>query len=206
MQSELERTLAAVPAGTFKHVKCFGLWGTYDDGLEWLKTGENADKPKTILSLGSSTYTKHPLAWLNVIDFLPVGIGNFTRPEAEGFVSQFADILKPDDSFVIGLDACQDPDKVYHAYNDRDGVTHRFTMNGLQHANRLLGREAFCTDDWEAVGEYDQVGERHRAFVVPKKDLQVEGVSLKQGEKIRIEESYKYNHKQVCGVPWRVVA
>lgn len=179
MQSELERTLAAVPAGTFKHVKCFGLWGTYDDGLEWLKSAENATKPKTILSLGSS-------------------IGNFTRQEAPDFIAQFAAILQPNDSFVIGLDACQDPEKVYHAYNDRDGVTHQFTMNGLHHANRLLGREAFRPDDWEAIGEHDKDGERHRAFVVPRRDLQIEGVSLKQGEKVRIEESYKYNRKQVC--------
>ncbi|KAK4494315.1 hypothetical protein PRZ48_014613 [Zasmidium cellare] len=177
MYSELERTLAAVPAGAFKHVKCFGLWGTYDDGLEWLKSPENATKPKTILSLGSS-------------------IGNFTRKEAVDFVAQFADILQPYDSFVIGLDACQDPEKVYHAYNDRDGVTHQFTMNGLHHANRLLGREVFHTDDWEAIGEYDKEGERHRAFVVPRRELEIEGVSLKQGEKVRIEESYKYNRKQ----------
>lgn len=180
MQSELERTLAAVPAGTFKHVKCFGLWGTYDDGLAWLKSPENAHKPKTILSLGSS-------------------IGNFTRQEAVDFVAQFIDMLKPNDSFVIGLDACQDPEKVYHAYNDRDGVTHRFTMNGLHHANRLLGREVFCMDDWEAVGEYDSEGGRHRAFVVPTRDLQIEGVSLKRGERVRIEESYKYSREQVCG-------
>ena len=91
--------------------------------------------------------------------------------------------------------------KVYHAYNDRDGVTHDFTMNGLRHANSLLGREAFSVDDWEAIGEYDQGEERHRAFVVPRKDLQVEGVSLRQGEKVRIEESYKYNRKQVSEPP-----
>lgn len=179
MHSELERTLGAVPAGAFKHVKCYGLWGTYDDGLAWLKKPENASKPKAILSLGSS-------------------IGNFTREEAVGFVSQFANILKPTDALLIGLDACQTPDKVHAAYNDRHGITHDFTMNGLHHANQLLGYEAFSTEDWEAVGEYDQVGGRHRAYVVPKRDLQVEGVSLKQGEKIRIEESYKYNHSQVC--------
>lgn len=85
---------------------------------------------------------------------------------------------------------------VYHAYNDRDGVTHQFIMNGLSHANDLLGYEAFAPDDWQAMGEYDTVGERHRAFVIPQKDMQIEGVSLKAGEKIRIEESYKYNHDQ----------
>lgn len=92
MHSELVRTLNAVPQGTFKHVKCFGLHGTYDDGLEWLKKSENAAKPKTILSMGSS-------------------IGNFNREDAVGFVAQFADILQPNDTFILGLDACQDPEK-----------------------------------------------------------------------------------------------
>lgn len=178
MKSELERTLAAVPAGTFKNLQCFGLWGTYDDGLDWLKRPENAVKPKTVLSLGSS-------------------IGNFTREESVGFIDQFAQILKPTDSFLIGLDGCQDPDKVFHAYNDRDEVTRRFTKNGLHHANRLLGYEAFSPDDWEALGEYNEPGGKHQAFVIPQKDLQVEGVSLKKGEKLRIEESHKYNRAQV---------
>lgn len=89
---------------------------------------------------------------------------------------------------------------VYHAYNDREGVTHAFTMNGLEHANELLGYEAFKLDEWKAEGEYDQVCERHRAFVVPQKDIQVEGIDLKQGEKVRIEESYKYNHDQAVNL------
>lgn len=69
-------------------------------------------------------------------------------------------------------------------------------MNGLKHANRLLGYEAFAPNDWEAVGEYDEEGGRHRAFVVPKKDMTVEGVELKKGEKVRIEESYKFSQSQ----------
>lgn len=177
MQSELERTLAAVPKHAFRHVKCYGLWGTYDDGLEWLKQPENAARPKAILSLGSS-------------------IGNFTRDDAVGFISQFGETLKPTDSFILGLDACQDADRVYSAYNDRDDITHHFTMNGLHHANAIFGKDEFVINDWEAVGEYDQDEERHRAYVVPKRDVVVEGVTIKKSERIRIEESYKYNHKQ----------
>ena len=92
----------------------------------------------------------------------------------------------------LSVCSCQDPNKVYQAYNDRDNVTHNFSMNGLQHANRLLGYEAFKTSDWEAVGEYDQPSSRHRAFVVPKADVTVEGVDIRRGEKVRIEESYKW--------------
>jgi uncharacterized SAM-dependent methyltransferase len=49
---ELERTLEQVPS--FEHVKCHGLFGTYDDGLDWLKTPENKSRPKCVMSLGSS--------------------------------------------------------------------------------------------------------------------------------------------------------
>jgi len=201
MKSELERTLADVP--TYKYVKCFGLHGTYDDGLAWMQTPQNAAKPKAILSLGSS-------------------IGNFTREEAPAFLAQYMSFLGPRDMLLIGLDACQEPEKVYLAYNDSDGwvmcdvccsslsvqltkhsVTHEFTLNGLKHANRLLDYEAFKSADWEAVGEYDEQGGRHRAFVVPNKDLTIEGVALSKGERIRIEESYKYNSQGQCQELWR---
>jgi uncharacterized SAM-dependent methyltransferase len=51
-QTELERTLASVPH--FENVVCHGLLGTYDDGLEWIRHGSHASRPKCILSLGSS--------------------------------------------------------------------------------------------------------------------------------------------------------
>lgn len=176
-RSELERTLAQVPEGGFRHVKCFGLWGTYDDGLEWLKSHENADKPKTILSIGSS-------------------IGNFHRDEAAQFLKQFAEILQPQDSLLVGIDACQDREKVFHAYNDRDGVTHRFILNGLINANKILGYEAFNLNDWKVVGGYDSATDRHQAFVMPTKDVEVEGVRIAKGEGVRIEHSYKYSGTQ----------
>ena len=47
----MERTLAAVD-GLYKHVNHHGLFGTYDDGLAWLK--RSAGKPKWIMWMGSS--------------------------------------------------------------------------------------------------------------------------------------------------------
>ena len=173
MHDELVRTLAAVPDGSFNFVTCAGLWGTYDDGLAWLKQPENAEKPKAILSMGSS-------------------IGNFTPAEAVDFIAQFASELGPEDLMLIALDGCQDADKVYNAYNDKNDVTHKFTANGLKHANRLLGYEAFKPGLWDAIGQYDPEGSRHQAFVVPNTDVTVEGADIKKGEKIRIEESYKW--------------
>lgn len=54
-RKELERTLAQVP--DFKYVSCNGLWGTYDDGREWLKQPAVAGRSKCILHLGSSIGT-----------------------------------------------------------------------------------------------------------------------------------------------------
>src|SRR5437667_3636835 len=115
---ELHRTLSVFPNGTYKYVKCYGLHGTYDDGLEWLKEPENRSKPKCVLSLGSS-------------------IGNFTRDEAAEFLGGFANsVLQPGngDLMLVGLDACKNPDKVWRAYNDPKGITEAFIMNGLLHA------------------------------------------------------------------------
>ncbi|KAL8669098.1 MAG: hypothetical protein Q9168_006300 [Polycauliona sp. 1 TL-2023] len=174
---ELERTLAAVPKH-YRFVHCQGLWGTYDDGLEWLKRPEKQRRPKWILSLGSS-------------------LGNFGREEAAAFLQDFADTLRSsDDGILVGLDACQDKRKIFNAYNDRHGKTHEFVMNGLVHANRLLTKDVFKLGDWQVIGEYDESAGRHQAFYSPKKDLVIDGVYVEAGEKIRIEESHKYSSAQ----------
>jgi uncharacterized SAM-dependent methyltransferase len=38
--------------------------------------------------------------------------GNFNRGDAAEFLKGFADMLRPSDSMIIGLDACNDPAKV----------------------------------------------------------------------------------------------
>ncbi len=114
--------------GIYKHVRCHGLLGTYEDGLAWLKKSANLAKPKCILWMGSS-------------------IGNLDRTEAAQFLKGFSEVLQGQDSMLIGIDACQESDKVYHAYNDTRGVTHEFILNGLMHANKLMGKEVFRKED-----------------------------------------------------------
>lgn len=174
---ELKRTLEQVPA--FKHVKCHGLHGTYDDGLDWLKLPENSFRPKCVMSLGSS-------------------IGNFSRADAATFLIGFQEALQPFDSMLIGLDATDDPGMVYNAYNDREGTTHRFVLNGLIHANSILGRVVFDLNDWKVIGEYvyDIDGGRHQAFYSPTRDLHILGVDFKAGERVQVEQSLKFSASQ----------
>ncbi|KAF1955820.1 hypothetical protein CC80DRAFT_492772 [Byssothecium circinans] len=174
---ELERTFAEVPTEGYKHIQCFGLHGTYAHALEWLKSPQMSARPKTILWLGSS-------------------LGNFKRHEVPPFLSGFRAAIKPGDTMLIGIDACKNSDKVFHAYNDREKVTREFTLNGLKHANRLLGETVFNLDDWDTIGEYDVENGCHRAFVSPLKDVEIDGVRIAKGERLRIEESYKYSRKE----------
>ncbi|KAI5459770.1 C-type lectin protein [Mariannaea sp. PMI_226] len=176
-RQELERTLAQVP--DFKHVSCYGLLGTYDDGCEWLKQPSIASRPKCILHLGSS-------------------IGNFHRDEAAEFLGQFADLLQPSDTMLVGVDSCDDPAKVYYAYNDAQGLTHRFILNGLTHANELLGEQAFDVDDWRVIGEYvnDEDGGRHQAFLSPNRRIEALGSTVFPHERIQIEQSLKYSSEE----------
>lgn len=165
-------------------MKCRGLHGTYNDGLTWLQLPENQSKPRVVVFLGSS-------------------LGNFTRTEAATFLKGFAKVLvNENDALLIGLDACQDRERVYHGYNDSEGKTHEFYMNGLAQANKLIGHEEFKEGLWNALGEYDEIAGRHQAFYVPAKDVVIDGVQIKGGEKIRFEESYKYSRLQSAQL-WR---
>ncbi|KAJ2895383.1 uncharacterized protein MKZ38_006614 [Zalerion maritima] len=183
-RKELERTLAHVPA--FKYVRCHGLHGTYDDGREWLKSTANLTRQKCLLNLGSS-------------------IGNFERDEAASFLRSLADVLRPTDLMLIGLDACQDPGKVYHAYNDREGVTHQFVLNGLTHANRVLGERVFDEAHWKVIGEYvfDGEGGRHQAFYAPTRTSVVMGTVMRPHERIQVEQSLKYSQREAAHL-WKL--
>lgn len=183
----------------YQHVKLKGLYGTYDHALEWLKSPKISAKPKTILWLGSS-------------------LGNFTRADVPPFLSGFCEALQPGDAMLIGIDSCKEPERVFckycwhwclsnncllfsllskDAYNDSEGVTRNFTLNGLKNANRILGTEAFKLDEWDAFGEFVEKDGYHRAFVSPLKDVIVDGVELKKGERIRIEESWKFSADEI---------
>ena len=175
--SELQRTFSDIAVDEFHHVKFSGLHGTYDDALAWLSKTVSPTTPTWVLTLGSS-------------------IGNFSREEASRFLQSFANVLDPGDSLLVGLDACQIPQRVYKAYNDDQGLTHRFYRNALDHANNLLGYEAFKQEDWEILGQYNETEGRHEAFFQALEDVSVVEIVFKKGDKLKLEDAYKYSANQ----------
>ena len=117
-------------------------------------------------------------------------LGNFNRNEAASFLYDFTDIMTPKDMLFVGLDACQDEVRVFHAYNDREGKTHEFILNGLTNTNNIAGRTIFDHTDWKVVGEYNNAKQCHQAFYEAKNAVAVFRTSFRAGDRIRVEESY----------------
>ena len=182
---ELERTFSIVHTSRYRYVSLNGLYGTYDDGLAWLgKERNHASKggcATCVMSLGSS-------------------IGNFTPQEAARFLAEFATVLDPADYMLIGLDACQDLNRVFQAYNDSKGVTEQFYRNGLDHVNRLLGYEAFKQCDWKPETNVNK--ERHQAVYLALRDIKTKDHTFAAGERLALEISCKYPDKRSDGL-WR---
>ncbi|KIW67466.1 hypothetical protein, variant [Phialophora macrospora] len=183
-RAELERTLRAVSLGTFDHVRCHGLLGTYNDGLVWLQQYNIASRPRVVLSLGST-------------------LGSFTRPEAAKFLRGFATAvdhavngaIRSEPLMIIGVDGCKRAERVWPAYNDTDARNDQFIRNALDHANQILGKDIFHQDEWDRQGEWNEELGRHEQFLVPRADIWFEGRCLKAGEKIFVVASHKYDDK-----------
>ena len=174
---ELKRTFAKLDTSTFHHVSFNALHGTYDDALSWLGQSRTDATATCVMTLGSS-------------------LGNFTRDGAAQFLTSFKKALTASDLVLVGLDACQKPDRVFHAYHDSQDVTKRFYQNGLAHANDILGYEAFKPDEWEVEGLYDEKANKHQASYVAVKAVNGKDFTFGKGEKIHLEDAFKYSEAE----------
>ncbi|KAI9372210.1 histidine-specific methyltransferase [Aspergillus egyptiacus] len=168
---ELQRTLRPVAASAYKHIRCFGLLGTYDDGRRWLQHPDLRLRPKAILYLGST-------------------LGNFEKPDAAEFLASFA---LTNCAFLLGLDGCKDERQVLQAYNDPEGINHRFVKNGLVRANNILEHEAFDLDIWDVTGIWDGGKGAHCQYYYPREDVSLDGTRIPAGKKLLAVKSHKYD-------------
>jgi len=179
---ELKRTFAELDTDAYQYVSFNALHGTYDDALHWLATSNDGNQTTCLLTMGSS-------------------LGNFERESASKFLASFKNALRPSDLVLVALDACQQPERVFRAYNDSEAVTEKFYRNGLTHANSLLGYEAFRQDEWQPEGRYDEELGKHHASYVALADITNKDFSFGKGERIHFEDAFKYNSTQ-CEKLW----
>ncbi|RVD85166.1 uncharacterized protein DFL_003497 [Arthrobotrys flagrans] len=171
----LEESLKALTS-RYTHVQCFALWGSFTDGLEWIKqfTG-----PKVYLSLGSTLCN-------NII------------PVASKGLKLWADSMAPGDVMLLGYDSNLNEEKVRESYITSDGEFDNFIRHGMEHSNSLLKRDWYKPEDWELSREAEFQIEPpalvHRFVFRAQRDIKDEvlGLDFKQDERIICYESFKY--------------
>jgi L-histidine N-alpha-methyltransferase len=95
-----------------------------------------------------------PVGGPRVIALLGGTVGNFEPQQRAGFLRRIANLLGPEDRFLLGTDLVKDRATLEAAYNDSRGVTAEFNKNVLSVLNRELGAD-FELDCFEHVARWD---------------------------------------------------
>lgn len=146
-----------------------------------------------------------PLAGPRVIALLGGTIGNFAPAQRAGFLRRIANLLGPEDGFLLGTDLVKDRATLEAAYNDAAGVTAEFNLNVLAVLNRELDAD-FDADRFEHVAIWDEenlwMDIRIRSLarqVVNFRALDMQ-VAFGQGEEMRTEISTKFSREGLAGI------
>jgi L-histidine N-alpha-methyltransferase len=106
-------------AGNLAGLTCHPVVGDNFDGLKSISRIRRAGERLCLIYLGSS-------------------IGNCTRNEVSLFLKNLRTYLMPGDLALIGFDLLKDPDRLWRAYCDSEGITTEFNLNLLRRINREL--------------------------------------------------------------------
>lgn len=162
-------------------VTCAGIWGTFEDGINHVRS---IDTPRLFLSLGSVLCND---AW----------------PVALEHLKHWANTLRPDDLLLVGMDAHliqKDEEKIWAAYHSCDDLYKAFFMAGFDHANKLLGEDCFKEEDWEFLAQLEsEPTTRHRFYFRAKRDVVINkiGRTVLKGEELDWFDSHKYGEDDV---------
>lgn len=174
-----------------------------------------AETTATDITRPSSTTSSSTKAEPNMrksLLWLGSSIGNLSRDDAAAFLSGIArDNLATGDTMLLGIDGCEDPDRVKLAYDDPKGVTREFILTGLDECGRAIGQQdALSRAKWEYVSSYNKEEGRHEAHLrcvasqgvtvkLPADgDLAATEVTFARGDMLAIEVSHKYTPAQAA--------
>jgi len=157
----------------YQSVQCCGLWGTFDDALNWVQQLEGS---KCYISLGSM-------------------FGNDHFDAAVARLRSWQQVMTPDDLMLLGLDATHDKDTIWKSYHDADGTFHDFIRNGFEHSNSVLGQQWYRDEDWTISGEFTENPLMHQFVATARKTVINEALGIKfpKDERIVCYEGFKYD-------------
>ena len=146
-----------------------------------------------------------PLEGPRVIAFLGGTIGNFEPQQRASFLARVANLLGPEDHFLLGTDLIKDRATLEAAYNDSAGVTAEFNLNVLAVLNDRLGAD-FDLSSFEHAAFWDDenlfVDIRLRSLrrqLVEISALEMT-VAFERGEEMRTEISTKFARPGLEGI------
>jgi dimethylhistidine N-methyltransferase len=122
-------------------------------------------------------------------------IGNFEPYQASAFLQHAQIALGAGATLIVGVDLIKDPEILFNAYNDPQGITAKFNRNILVRMNRELGAN-FDVGAFEHHAFYNRELRRvemHLASMQRQK-VKIGGrtFEFRAGETIHTENSYKY--------------
>ena len=156
-------------------ISCAGLWGTFENGAEYVK---RISGPILLASLGSVICND---AFVKALDHLKV----------------WARLMRRGDRMLIGMDGHllpKDKDKIWKAYHSSEDLFRDFFNNGFSHANKLLHETCFREEDWSYEAELEEEPTtRHRFFFRAKRDVRISsmGVTIAKGRELDWFDSHK---------------
>lgn len=133
--------------------------------------------------------------------FLGSTIGNFHGGDAVALLRRTRARMRADDRFLLGTDLRKAPEVLHAAYNDAAGVTAEFNRNVLRVLNAELGAD-FVPEHFAHRAFYDERASRIEMHLVAIRAqvVHIPGlptITLRDGESIRTEVSYKYDRPSV---------
>lgn len=145
----------------------------------------------------TQSFTLPPRAAGRRVGFFPGStIGNMQPDEARDFLSGWVERLGPGGAMIVGVDLKKDSAILDAAYDDAAGVTAAFSKNLLTRANRELGAD-FDLDRFAHEAIYSPARGRVEIHLVSLAEQTARvgdrAFAFKQGERIHIEYSYKYD-------------
>ena len=146
-----------------------------------------------------------PIGGPRMIALLGGTIGNFTPQQRAGFLRRIANLLGPDDSFLLGTDLVKDRETLEAAYDDSRGVTAEFNKNVLEVINRELGADFdLGLFEHHAYWDSDNLWMDIRLRSLARQVVNVEALGLTvtfdAGEEMRTEISTKFARPGLEGI------